>query len=97
MRILLALTLTFAALGYAAAGASDKITICHHTASQANPDVGITASAHSLPAHLSHGDTIGPCPTPAVAPTAASSWSATPAAPQTVVRPVAFPNTGGKP
>jgi hypothetical protein len=37
-----------------------KVTICHHTGSGKN--VTITVSVHALPAHLAHGDTIGPCP-----------------------------------
>ena len=39
-----------------------KITICHHTHSATNPLVTITISRSALPAHLRHGDTIGPCP-----------------------------------
>lgn len=39
-----------------------KVTICHHTHSQKNPFVTITISERALPAHLRHGDTIGPCP-----------------------------------
>jgi hypothetical protein len=39
-----------------------KVTICHHTHSQHNPFVTITVSEHALPAHLGHGDTVGPCP-----------------------------------
>ena len=38
-----------------------KVTICHHTHSQHNPFVTITVSEHALPAHLSHGDTVGAC------------------------------------
>lgn len=38
-----------------------KVTICHHTHSQKNPFVTITVSERALPAHLRHGDTIGPC------------------------------------
>ena len=38
-----------------------KVTICHHTHSQKNPSVTITVSEHAVPAHLRHGDTIGPC------------------------------------
>jgi len=39
-----------------------KVTICHHTHSQKNPFVTITVSERALPAHLGHGDTVGPCP-----------------------------------
>jgi hypothetical protein len=39
-----------------------KVTICHHTHSKKNPFVTITVSTNALPAHLRHGDTIGPCP-----------------------------------
>jgi hypothetical protein len=38
-----------------------KVTICHHTHSKKNPFVTITVSRNALPAHLGHGDTIGPC------------------------------------
>ncbi len=38
-----------------------KVTICHHTHSLTNPFVTITVSERALPAHLRHGDTIGPC------------------------------------
>ena len=44
--------------GYGYAG---QITICHHTGSAKNPGVTITVNANALPAHLAHGDTIGPC------------------------------------
>ena len=36
-----------------------KVTICHRTGSGS---VTITISRSALPAHLKHGDTIGPCP-----------------------------------
>ena len=38
-----------------------KVTICHHTGSKKNPTQTITVSESAVPAHLKHGDTIGPC------------------------------------
>jgi ABC-type sugar transport system substrate-binding protein len=37
-----------------------KVTICH-VAGQSGNRVTITVAASAVPAHLSHGDTVGPC------------------------------------
>src|SRR6059058_6665291 len=47
---------------------TSKVTICHHTHSQKNPFVTITVSERALPAHLGHGDTVGPCPQQSLTP-----------------------------
>jgi len=41
-------------------GGSDKVTVCHKPNSK-NPHT-LTISRSALPAHLGHGDTLGPCP-----------------------------------
>ena len=40
----------------------EKVLICHHP--PGNPDklVTISVSPSAVPAHLAHGDTLGPCP-----------------------------------
>jgi hypothetical protein len=48
-----------------------KVTICHHTHSKKHPFVTITVSRNALPAHLRHGDTVGPCAADATAKKAA--------------------------
>jgi hypothetical protein len=48
-----------------------KVTICHHTHSTKHPFVTITISQNALPAHLRHGDTVGPCADAATAKKAA--------------------------
>src|SRR5206468_12880170 len=47
---------------------TSKVTICHHTHSQKNPFVTINVSERALPAHLGHGDTVGPCPQQSLSP-----------------------------
>jgi hypothetical protein len=42
-----------------------KVTICHKTHSKKNPFVTIRVSRNAVPAHLRHGDSVGPCSTAA--------------------------------
>src|SRR4029453_11660374 len=39
-----------------------KVMLCHHTHSKKNPSVTIIVAKKALPAHMRHGDTVGPCP-----------------------------------
>jgi hypothetical protein len=39
-----------------------KVTICHRTGSKKNPYRTIRVSRNAVPAHLRHGDGLGPCP-----------------------------------
>jgi hypothetical protein len=38
-----------------------KVTICHRTGSKKHPFVTIRVSRNAVPAHLRHGDRLGPC------------------------------------
>src|ERR687894_449184 len=58
-----------------------KQTICHRTGSTKNPNRTITVSQSAVPAHLSHGDTLGPCPT--TTSTSTSTTSTTTSSPTT--------------
>ena len=40
-----------------------KVTICHRTGSKKNPFRTIVVSKNAVPAHLKHGDKVGPCST----------------------------------
>jgi hypothetical protein len=40
----------------------DKVTICHRPPGNPENARTITVSRSALPAHLAHGDTLGPCP-----------------------------------
>jgi hypothetical protein len=43
-------------------GEDDKVTICHRPPGNPNAAHTITISRSALEDHLSHGDTLGPCP-----------------------------------
>ncbi len=54
----------FVSAGTVLADQEPKITICHNTASETNPQVTITIDQNAWPAHQAHGDTIGACQSP---------------------------------
>lgn len=57
-----------AGLGFASSAPSaaqyqygKRVAICHYTGSKRNPWVTIQINLHAWPAHLQHGDSLGPC------------------------------------
>ena len=64
----------------------DQVTICHRPPGNPENTQTITVGAPALPAHLAHGDTLGPCP---VAPTT------TAVSPTTTATPTTIPGGGG--
>ena len=45
----------------AMAGGPSKVTICHIPPGDPSDLETLTVSTNALPAHLAHGDTLGPC------------------------------------
>ena len=43
-------------------GDGDRVTICHIPPGNPENPQTITVSENAVPAHLAHGDTLGPCP-----------------------------------
>ena len=52
---------------FAEASSMDKVTICHIPPGNPENAHTITIDISALPAHLAHGDTLGPCPIPSCA------------------------------
>jgi uncharacterized membrane protein YgcG len=67
-----------------------KVTVCHRTHSLKNPGVTISISQAALPAHLAHGDTVGPCDL-VVAPLVATETSPTELSESSSVEPAKAP------
>ncbi len=64
---LVAVVMVMSAMAPAMAGAGgengedSKVTICHMPPGNPGNSVTITVSTNAVPAHLAHGDTLGPC------------------------------------
>jgi outer membrane biosynthesis protein TonB len=55
-----------------------KVTLCHKTHSKKHPAVTITVGAPAVPAHLRHGDHLGPCTEAEMHPAQAATTTAKP-------------------
>lgn len=64
--VLLAAILAVAALlvSPGLSGPPDKVTICHKPPGNPAKAINISINASAVPAHLAHGDTLGPCSSP---------------------------------
>jgi len=62
-KALIVLGIVVAATAMAVAAAQPKVTICHIPPGNPANAHTITVGAPAVPAHLAHGDTLGPCST----------------------------------